>query len=432
MVVGAAAAGVGLGLVVLVAGVWALWPRPHKRLEQAALPAVALLPAAPATHRPVAAAPTPTLSQAPAPAKPAPPTTAAKRTEPPPAAQVPEPDYEVRQEGKLAPSAPAAPPPKPTEEPEEDADESLPGMEKGSQLEKLVNAMTNPAVVLRDRVRCAEAIGKLGPKGKPATRALCRAMLKSPPLLRVAATNALEKVYPELHPHVTALLVDNDTLKHLKAVQRIRKMKKSGSVVTPILLYRLGRSLGLLQHIGAQEFQTQVNIIRRKMRVIDKLFDSRVGPGEFGLTVALDRFLTEADEARLDALGGLKDAVIALVFLEVRTLGEVAGGEEKVARTVAELYASPYAEFRLVALHVLTDIALDHPASRKELFACINLGLANGDENMRVACITEVGRLGKDARSFVPILTKMKALDGSEAVRNAAGVTLELIGSQQE
>lgn len=191
MVVGAAAAGVGLGLVVLVAGVWALWPRPHKRLEQAALPAVALLPAAPATHRPVAAAPTPTLSQAPAPAKPAPPTTAAKRTEPPPAAQVPEPDYEVRQEGKLAPSAPAAPPPKPTEEPEEDADESLPGMEKGSQLEKLVNAMTNPAVVLRDRVRCAEAIGKLGPKGKPATRALCRAMLKSPPLLRVAATNAL-------------------------------------------------------------------------------------------------------------------------------------------------------------------------------------------------------------------------------------------------
>src|SRR5260370_19016289 len=58
------------------------------------------------------------------------------------------------------------------------------------------------------RLNGAAGLEKLGTAAKPAARSLCHAMLDKSGKLQVAAANALEKVYPELHAHVVALNAD--------------------------------------------------------------------------------------------------------------------------------------------------------------------------------------------------------------------------------
>ncbi len=60
-----------------------------------------------------------------------------------------------------------------------------------------------------DRIKAAEALRDMGTEAKDASEALCNAMLDSRRDVVTGVAAALEKVNPQLHKPVLALLVDN-------------------------------------------------------------------------------------------------------------------------------------------------------------------------------------------------------------------------------
>src|SRR5712664_3561571 len=70
-----------------------------------------------------------------------------------------------------------------------------------------------------DRIKAAEALGEMGIEAKEASEALCGAMLDARTNVVTAVAAALEKVNPELHKPVLALVVDNQWHIRMQAIK---------------------------------------------------------------------------------------------------------------------------------------------------------------------------------------------------------------------
>ncbi|HJT78376.1 MAG TPA: hypothetical protein VJ739_14325 [Gemmataceae bacterium] len=83
-----------------------------------------------------------------------------------------------------------------------------------------------------ERLKAAEGIGELGPKAKPARRALCEAMLDPNQRVRTAAADALKRVDPEMAELAISIYVNFS----VEAIGKAGQLKEDGEPLTPLVL----------------------------------------------------------------------------------------------------------------------------------------------------------------------------------------------------
>jgi hypothetical protein len=82
------------------------------------------------------------------------------------------------------------------------------------------------------RVQAADAIRRMGTDGKPAARALCKAIAAHEGRSRAACLDALKAVFPELHDPVETLAIEGNFPRHRQAVTDLTVM---GSAAAPAI-----------------------------------------------------------------------------------------------------------------------------------------------------------------------------------------------------
>jgi HEAT repeat protein len=230
------------------------------------------------------------------------------------------------------------------------------------QVPSLVKQLSSPSPQVR--AMAAEAIGRLGDAGKPASRALCTALADPSPLVRSRAAHALEEVNPELFKRVKQLLGDGDLADRMEAVVEIGKMGSEGNPAIPLLV----------------EFR-----------------------GQLQASVAKGQLRTNPE-----------------VHLIATAIGQ-AGKEDPQAALILEhwLATDPDAALRGAAARAIPRMK-DGPKAVRAL-----LTAARTDPNgaVRVSAITSLGELGPAAKSSQRFL-EQAARDSSPQVRDAAAKAL--------
>ena len=188
-------------------------------------PAKAYTPLPPnADPKPEAIDPRPARPPTPPPADEPPPPKKEPPPNPPDKADTPAPKPEVPPIPKPVdgPKPPDNPGPKPVESPKTEAPpkpvENEPKTDE--RLKPILTALKDKKAAVRQQA--LEDIGKLGDDGRPATEAVCQIVASDPsPAVRRSALDCLDKIYPDLSSKVVVLVVEEDPLKHVKAVQEI-------------------------------------------------------------------------------------------------------------------------------------------------------------------------------------------------------------------
>jgi HEAT repeat protein len=209
----------------------------------------------------------------------------------------------------------------------------------------------------QDRVRAAEALGKLGSKGATASRALCETMLPSTlntPEVLLAAKEALEQVNPTLHRLVVPLLYDQGRDPNLsKTMLQIRQLGSEGNAAAPILIaYWQQRHGGVavletLAAVAPEEKQTTALFVAclardyhpecraSAARLLPRLDDGRKQVRELVLALRTDRAET-VRRAAAEALGELRgDARDAIPALRLAKADPAAAVREAAAKALA-------------------------------------------------------------------------------------------------
>jgi HEAT repeat protein len=88
-----------------------------------------------------------------------------------------------------------------------------------------------------DRLQAIDALARLGPKAKAASRPLCESLFDPSVRVRLAAAEALEKVNPTLHRLVIPVLVDKELENRLECVRKIGELGPEGNPAVPVLLW---------------------------------------------------------------------------------------------------------------------------------------------------------------------------------------------------
>jgi hypothetical protein len=243
---------------------------------------------------------------------------------------------------------------------------------------------------VEDRIRAANQLARMGPKGKAAARALCEAALEDKGEGRQAALEALEKVHPELYKHVLVLLVDQEFRNHVNASQGIGRLKEEGAPALPILLDHIQKCLS----------------------------DQREPPlaSVYNTTSLLDA--------------------------DLRALVEIAPNNQEVWKCLVDMLKSEpghrlYSRFegaraRTVAAECMTKVGKDNSAARSvfvpPLIKATNVTIYDQrDKATCLAAIRTLGSFGPAAKDAVPTLKKLK-IDTDERIRRAASQALEAIG----
>src|SRR5262249_34091617 len=109
---------------------------------------------------------------------------------------------------------------------------------------------------------------------------------------------------------------------------------------------------------------------------------------------------------------------------DMQTLAQLAGGEPIVAKAIMKISKTTKLLFRFQAINLLGVMAENHPKVQGVILPAIITGVKHSQTDVRLASLLALSRFGKTAKKYAPLLKKMKALDKSEQVRDAAGQTL--------
>jgi HEAT repeat protein len=86
-----------------------------------------------------------------------------------------------------------------------------------------------------DRVKAAEALGKLGQKAESTAGALCLAVADPDEEVRHAALEALATVAPDIQKDVVTLAVDQDVGRHVRAGASLLRLGEKGAPAAPLI-----------------------------------------------------------------------------------------------------------------------------------------------------------------------------------------------------
>lgn len=197
------------------------------------------------------------------------------------------------------------------------------------------------AIQQADRVKAAQSLAKLGPKGKEASAVVIESMLERWPNNKEEFLDALAAINPTLQKPVVTLLVDQNALSKQKAIHELEDLKGEAKPAVPILLAlvqaELQRSstknyLGL----GGEALVTAAHVDPQNNTVIQTVLglvphNTRLGRGRVDDTHAIEL----AFEMKIDPKLLAPPLITAMAnpqvkLMAVRALGKI-GPEAKAA-----------------------------------------------------------------------------------------------------
>jgi hypothetical protein len=226
------------------------------------------------------------------------------------------------------------------------------------------------------RVKALEQIAARGAEASDLGEELIEAMADKAPEVRRAASEALEKVNPKVHPHVVTILFG---MNKAAGVAGLQKLGTEASIAVPLLL-------ALIEH---PPMQIPFNGTRLAPIPLGDLYAAAASVGPKDARVAATILATVArpvprtDAARPSLIGPR----LAVRLRALRQVGRIeATADEKVKAVVAAL----------------------------------------GDGWGQVELIQALEAMGKDAAAALPVLKQLK-LSSDDAVRKAAARAVEKI-----
>ena len=234
-----------------------------------------------------------------------------------------------------------------------------------------------------EKIKAAGELAKLGPDGKPAAKSLARLCADPSAKVNQAAMTALEKVWPELYKAGTILLHDKEddfgkSPKRVEACNTIMRFGDGAEAGVPFLLQHLRN------HLDKDDDFFGIN--KALAASVDALI--KLAPND----PAFHKLLTAGA-----APTNIKYANRALA---IRALGDLADSHPKLRST-----------FLPPVKHALTAMPINAGMRSHPKF---NL------DQVRQAAVEALGKFGKDAKSELSALKKIKNTDPIEAVRKAA------------
>jgi HEAT repeat protein len=230
-----------------------------------------------------------------------------------------------------------------------------------------------------DRVKAAEALGKLGTGAKGASTALVNALMEKYPENREDYLGALEKVNPAVYKPLVTILVDNNNeySDFLNAIKGIGKLRAEGAACATALLWVYDKET------------------KRKKDALGETRAARTCP------------------EIIQALGAIapKDKRVIQVVLKAIEV------EERYAVDEANLLAALTAAKEMTIEPRLLVPALTTATTNKPTYR---------SPKSNLVAIEMLGELGKDAKDAVRTLNKLK-LDSDAKVREAATEALKKI-----
>lgn len=222
------------------------------------------------------------------------------------------------------------------------------------------------------KVTAAQELGNLGDEAKPAAAALCKATLDPAPNVVEAASEALEKVDPDLQKPVIALLKDKSPQNQAKALVDLAALKDGGSAA-PVVAWFAQHNL-TSKHGNRQ-------IVPEAITCLGKL-----SSGDASTLRTLSSYTRQTNQGAPDI--GIRRAA-------VEALGKIGAAHEETAKQVVPilLTAADTSRARGVLPGALTPI--------------------------RIAALDALGGLGSSAKGAAPVLRRLK-LDPDATVRQAA------------
>jgi hypothetical protein len=103
-------------------------------------------------------------------------------------------------------------------------------------LRSLITELTDRKNSIEKRIKTASTIAELGPEAKDASTALCATMLNKNLNLARAATEALEKVNPQIHSLAVVMLVDRNAYLRQQAIASCAGLGSEAYPLTQIVL----------------------------------------------------------------------------------------------------------------------------------------------------------------------------------------------------
>lgn len=235
----------------------------------------------------------------------------------------------------------------------------------------------------KSRIKALEELGKLGPDAKEASQAIIEVMMERGPMVRQAASDALERVNLPLHGPVLKIVVDD--AKRLTAVDELVGLEAEAKPTIPLLLavFRTEMAAG-----GSSQIRTSEGV-----------------PPAAKVLQAMVRIAPE------------EKSVVQAVLDTITVKG--AGGTGKLASS-----GGANNPIRLYAIDFALEMdKLDPKPLTKALMT------ATHDQIAKLKAIEALGELGPRAKEALPLLKKLK-LDSEEKVRDAATASVERIDKE--
>jgi hypothetical protein len=177
----------------------------------------------------------------------------------------------------------------------------------GPQLEKAMRAIESGSE--NEQTAATEHVAAMGSKGKPATRALCQALVNATQARRKPFLEALEKVNPTIYEPVVTLFVDDNVNNHVAASGKIADLS-DGKDALPIVLkhaeafIRELETRGRNRNIAGELLTADYNAMRKTAPRDPKVVEMFVRIFKLPVNV---RQLREVHELRMAVVETFKD-----------------------------------------------------------------------------------------------------------------------------
>jgi HEAT repeat protein len=211
----------------------------------------------------------------------------------------------------------------------------------------------------KTRIQAAAELGKLGERGKPASRALCqslademRAGVVGRREVRMAMAEALEKVNPPLYQSVIPVIVDSSGANRQQALEQILAPETEGKPAVPIVLYIRDRERGGRQRDGGFLVSVLAAIAPDEKPITNLFAKWLARDRDPQVRVACAEALARVQGGRdkiADLVSATRDPAEGVRVAAVVSLGELGVAKPIVLKALALAKTDPSAQVRRVA-----------------------------------------------------------------------------------
>jgi hypothetical protein len=258
------------------------------------------------------------------------------------------------------------------------------------------------------RVQAADAIRRLGTDGKPAARALCKAIAAHEGRSRLACLDALKAVFPELHRPIETLAIEGNFPRHREAVHELTVMGTLAAPAIPVVVtyhQRLPTMLMALSGVGGKSSAGTIESMLRTAGVamvsVHSFYDN--------MDLALLRAMAAIGPDDLETRPAFMLALSPVILPQART---------------PQVHPKHSTAVRLEVIEGLTRMAEHHPDLGAQTVRELRKLLT--DSALTMTVIKTLPRLGAPAKDALADLRKFRMSNVRE-LRDAAAEAIEAI-----